>query len=208
MEFDMSERQNKLQLNESEAYLKQVQQRLEKEMAKRINMLFEKRWKKFNEKREGISSGEKMLAKTWIQADSPAAKKLGTKLDKPLGREYSLAELLKRPELDFNDIAGLLPEPINSLQAREQLEIAARYSGYIERQKDDIAKLKANENTLIPGDFDFSRVNGLSNEVKQKLTDAKPHTLGRAGRVPGVTPAAISLLLIYLKKTGLLKKSA
>ena len=115
---------------------------------------------------------------------------------------------MKRPELSFDDIVEFLPEAIDNVQAREQLEISAKYSGYIDRQKEDIARLVSHEATVLPSDFDFTRVNGLSNEVQQKLVESRPQTLGMASRIPGVTPAAISLLLVYLKKTGLLKKSA
>ena len=88
------------------------------------------------------------------------------------------------------------------------MEIETKYAGYIDRQQDDINRLKQHENTAIPMEFDYAQVEGLSNEVKQKLTEARPETLARASRIPGVTQAAVSLLLIYLKKHGLLKKSA
>ena len=116
--------------------------------------------------------------------------------------------MLKRPELTLDDIGDATGTQIAHQQAREQLEISAKYAGYINRQKDDIDKLRRNEATLIPADFDFTRVSGLSNEVVQKLTDARPENLGRAGRVPGVTPAAISLLLVHLKKLDLAQKAS
>lgn len=178
------------------------------EKGREIGLVDDDRWRVFQQKMEGIALGEKLLKKTFIQPGSDTAKQLGEKLEKPLSREYSLGELLKRPELEFSDIVESLPEPIDNLQAREQLEISAKYSGYIDRQKEDIAKLVMHEQTVLPSDFDFYRVNGLSNEVQQKLSSARPQTLGMASRIQGVTPAAISLLLVYLKKTGLLKKSA
>ena len=125
-----------------------------------------------------------------------------------MNREYSLADLIKRPELSLSDLYAATGDLPVDIQVGEQLEIAAKYSGYIDRQKEDINKLRDNEETALPEGFDFSRVNGLSNEVKEKLQRASPETLGRAARVPGVTPAAISLLLIYLKKTGLLTRSS
>ena len=131
------------------------------------------------------------------------AKKLEGKLEKPLTREYSLADLLKRPELSLADICEATETEIEHAQAMQQIEIAAKYSGYIDRQQEDIEKLRRNEQLLIPSVFEFSKVSGLSNEVKQKLTNARPETLGQATRVPGVTPAAVSLLLVHLKKTGL-----
>jgi tRNA uridine 5-carboxymethylaminomethyl modification enzyme len=93
---------------------------------------------------------------------------------------------------------------IDNKQAAEQVEIQIKYAGYIERQKDEIAKTLRNENTLIPMNFDFSQISGLSNEVVAKLSDSRPETIGKAGRISGITPAAVSLLLVYLKKHGLL----
>jgi tRNA uridine 5-carboxymethylaminomethyl modification enzyme len=93
-------------------------------------------------------------------------------------------------------------------QASEQIEIQTKYAGYIARQQDDIAKKKRNENTLIPIDFDYKQISGLSNEVVAKLEDARPETIGKASRISGITPAAVSLLLVYLKKHGLLRKTA
>ena len=122
----------------------------------------------------------------------------------PLAREYSLADLLKRPELEYADIAHLKGEPTADTQAAEQVAIQAKYAGYIDRQQDEIERLRRYENTPLPADLDYEVVDGLSNEVKQKLGDARPDTLARAGRIPGVTPAAVSLLLIYLKKRGAL----
>ena len=178
------------------------------EMGRDIGLVDDKRWQVFQDKVQGIEKGERILKKHFVQPESEAAIRLGEKIGKPLGREYSLADLLKRPELSFDDIVEFLPEAIDNVQAREQLEISAKYSGYIDRQKEDIARLVSHEATVLPSDFDFTRVNGLSNEVQQKLVESRPQTLGMASRIPGVTPAAISLLLVYLKKTGLLKKSA
>src|SRR5690606_21446526 len=139
-----------------------------------------------------------------VHPHTPQAAALSGKLKNPIAREYSLAELLKRPELEYADIAALVGEPTADAQAAEQVEIQAKYAGYIDRQRDDIARLRRNENTPLPPDLDYRAVDGLSNEVKQKLSAARPDTLARAGRVPGVTPAAIALLLIYLKKRGAL----
>ena len=111
--------------------------------------------------------------------------------------------MIKRPELDYEKIASLCNDrdvPEVDVQVAQQIEINAKYSGYIERQRDDIERLRRHEGTVIPNDFDYSEVKGLSNEVKQKLDEARPTTLARAARTQGVTPAAVSLLLIYLKK--------
>ena len=117
-----------------------------------------------------------------------------------MSHEYSLYELLKRPELSYKDIEALTPQNEADDKVSEQVEIDAKYAGYISRQQDEIERLRRHENTPIPSTFDYSLVRGLSNEVKQKLSQAKPETLARASRVPGVTPAAISLLLVSLKK--------
>ena len=178
------------------------------EIGRELGLVDEQRWRAFSEKQEIIAREQQRLATTWIQADSAAAKKLNSKLKNPLSHEYNLADLLKRPELTLDDIGDATGTQIAHQQAREQLEISAKYAGYINRQKDDIDKLCRNEATLIPADFDFTRVSGLSNEVVQKLTDARPENLGRAGRVPGVTPAAISLLLVHLKKLDLAQKAS
>jgi tRNA uridine 5-carboxymethylaminomethyl modification enzyme len=117
-----------------------------------------------------------------------------------------LMDLLKRPELTYADVAHLKGDSLANEAAAEQVEIEAKYSGYIERQQEDVNRLRAYENTIIPDDFDYSQVDGLSNEVKQKLIAARPQTLARASRISGVTPAAISLVLVYLKKRGVLKR--
>jgi tRNA uridine 5-carboxymethylaminomethyl modification enzyme len=104
-------------------------------------------------------------------------------------------------------IEGLGPK-LSDTQAAEQIEIQIKYAGYIDRQLDEIAKKKRHEDTLIPMEFDFTKISGLSNEVVAKLSDARPETIGKASRISGITPAAISLLLVYLKKHGLLRKTA
>ena len=175
--------------------------------AHQFGLIEEDHWRAFNEKCEAIALEEQRLKSTWIQAGSNEAKQLEPGLKSPLGREYSLYDLLKRPELGYDKLAELhsieLPQ-----QVTEQIEITAKYAGYIDRQADEIERLRQNEATLIPADFDYSEISGLSNEIKQKLQQHRPDNLGRAARIPGVTPAAISLLIIYLKKHGVLKKSA
>ena len=110
-------------------------------------------------------------------------------------------DLLKRPEIDLDLIGKITNNPITSPQVKEQIEINTKYEGYIHRQNTDIKKTIKNKNTHIPLDFDYSTISGLSNEVRQKLEDTKPIDIGQAGRIPGVTPAAISLLLVFLKDT-------
>ena len=178
------------------------------EQGRSLGLVGDRRWAAFSEKREAIEREQQRLKDTWIQAGSEEAKILEPKLTSPLNREYSLKDLLKRPELNYDDISSLKGEPVSDHNVAEQVEIDAKYAGYIARQQDEIDRLRQHENTVIPETFDYSVVEGLSNEIKQKLTDARPETLARASRISGVTPAAVSLLLIYLKKQGLLRQQA
>lgn len=176
------------------------------EQAREFGLVGDAQWKIFCEKREQIALEQERLRSTWIQAGSAEAELVEQKIQTKLTREYSLMDLLRRPELNYADVASLKGEAIANEAAAEQVEIEAKYSGYIERQQEDVDRLRAYENTIIPDDFDYSVVDGLSNEVKQKLTATRPQTLARAARISGITPAAISLVLIYLKKRGVLKR--
>ena len=174
------------------------------EKGRDLGLVDDARWQRFQDKREAIESETARLASTFVHPGTPAATKLEEQLGNPLGHEYSLADLLKRPELDYATLAEATGGGCSDLQAAEQVEIQARYAGYIDRQRDEIDRLRRYEHTLLPEDFDYGQVDGLSNEVRQKLEDVRPDTLARAGRIPGVTPAAVSLLLIYMKKRGML----
>ncbi|MAZ90157.1 MAG: tRNA uridine-5-carboxymethylaminomethyl(34) synthesis enzyme MnmG [Cellvibrionaceae bacterium] len=176
------------------------------EKGRELGLVDDERWMAFSDKREAIVKEQQRLKETWVQAGSKEAEVLKDRLKSPLNREYSLHDLLKRPELSYADIGNLKGDGATDAQVCEQVEIDAKYAGYIDRQQEDIDRLRQHENTAIPDGFDYTVVEGLSNEVKQKLIDARPQTLARASRIQGVTPAAVSLLLIYLKKHGLLKK--
>ncbi|WP_045856393.1 tRNA uridine-5-carboxymethylaminomethyl(34) synthesis enzyme MnmG [Teredinibacter purpureus] len=176
------------------------------EKGRELGLVDDKRWRAFCDKREAVERETQRMRSTWIQAGSAEANELAGKLKSPLNREYSLMDLLKRPELGYSDLGGLKGEACLIPQIAEQVEIAAKYAGYIDRQQEEITRLQQNKNTLIPTEFDYMSVEGLSNELKQKLSEFRPDTIARASRIPGITPAAISLLLIYLKKRGLLKK--
>lgn len=183
------------------------------EKGRELGLVDDVRWKAFCEKREAIEQEQQRLKTTWIQPGSEQAAQIAEKTGSPPSREYSLLDLLKRPELKYADIAELGMGATAEISAdniaadvAEQVEIDAKYAGYIDRQQDEIDKLRRQENTVIPESFDFQSVKGLSNEVKQKLTEARPETLARAARIPGITPAAISLLLIYLKKKSVVTK--
>ncbi|MDN3637995.1 tRNA uridine-5-carboxymethylaminomethyl(34) synthesis enzyme MnmG [Simiduia curdlanivorans] len=175
------------------------------EMGRELGLVNDARWQAFNEKREAITLEQQRLKETWVQAGSEQAKKIEQKIASPLTREYSLHDLLKRPELVYADIAQVSDAKLDEAVS-EQVEISIKYAGYIDRQQEDIDRLRSNEAMLLPDNLDYAAVDGLSNEVRQKLSEAKPQTLARAARIPGVTPAAVSLLMIYLKKRGLLKK--
>ena len=170
------------------------------EKGRELGLVDDNRWQAFCEKQEGIELETQRLKNTWVQPNSDMAEKLFKHIDHRISHEYSLFDLLKRPELNHQIIGDLLPDQKPDSKIALQVEIDAKYSGYISRQQDEIDRLQRHENTAIPDGFDYSNIKGLSNEVKQKLSDALPKTLARAARVPGVTPAAISLLLVQLKK--------
>lgn len=170
------------------------------ETGRALGLIDDEHWRRFNEKSDAIERERQRLKATWIQPGSAVATQLNKYMDKPLSREYSLLELLKRPEIDHKIIASLEPQRQAEPKIAEQVEIDAKYAGYIDRQRNEIERLQRHENTPIPTGFDYAAVKGLSNEIKQKLSQARPETLARAARISGVTPAAISLLLIQLKK--------
>ena len=169
-------------------------------IGREMGLVEDQRWRRFNEKYEAITAEKQRLQSIWVQPNSKMATILEDKTGVQLSREYNLADLLKRPEIDYQAIAACSDGEAIASDVAFQLEVEARYAGYIDRQQEDIDRLRRHENTAIPEDFDYSEVNGLSNEVRQKLHEGLPATLARAARIPGVTPAAVSLLLIYLKK--------
>jgi tRNA uridine 5-carboxymethylaminomethyl modification enzyme len=178
------------------------------ELGRKVGLVGDARWQRFNEKMENIETERQRLRATWIQKDHPQVDQLNRLLKNPLSKENSLEDLLRRPEVKYNDLMAIegFGCAIKDKQAAEQIEIQTKYAGYIDRQLDEISKKKRHEDTLIPVEFNFKQISGLSNEVVAKLSDARPETLGKASRISGITPAAISLLLVYLKKHGLLRK--
>jgi tRNA uridine 5-carboxymethylaminomethyl modification enzyme len=177
------------------------------EIGYKLGVVSEERWQAFSIKKEAIETENQRLKSTWIQPSTPEAEELNKKFSKDLIREYSLADLLKRPELNYQDIANIKGQGVNDRQVQEQVEIEFKYSGYIERQKTDIEQMRRQENTKLPVDFDYEQVSGLSNELKAKLQQHVPENIAQAGRIQGMTPAAISLLLVYIKKHKLLNKA-
>jgi len=181
-----------------------------------LGLVDDQRWTLFNRKRDAIDAELARLRTVWVQPDSNKAIKINEMIEKPISREYSLADLLARPEVSYGRLLKAVSEeerhgseaPEIARQINEQVEIHIKYQGYIDRQEEDIKKLKRQDNTALPADFDYSQMQGLSNELKQKLMKARPETIARAARIPGMTPAAISLLLIYLKKHDAVRKKS
>lgn len=173
-----------------------------------IGLVDDDRWQAFNRKIELVEAEQQRLRGQWIHPEHEATKALNTMLKNPVSREHSLEELIRRPEMTYKQLMKIdcLGPGVEDPIAAEQVEIQIKYAGYIARQLDEIAKAQRHENTLLPVDLDYSRISGLSNEVIAKLSDARPETIGKASRISGVTPAAISLLLVYMKKHGILRK--
>lgn len=175
------------------------------EIGRKLGLVDDERWESFCRKQEAVAREQSWLDQCWARPGTPIADRLNAKLERPISHEYRLSELVARPELTLDEVLEAarevgLREELPAPAVKEQLEIKIKYQGYIDRQKDEIEKLRRHEETRIPAGFDFQAVTGLSNELKQKLSEFKPDTIGRASRIPGVTPAAISLLLVHLKK--------
>ncbi len=180
------------------------------EKGRELGLVNDERWQAFNEKMEVIAKEKQRIKETWIHKDHAVVDQVNELLKTPLVREASLEELLRRPEVRYNDLMAIegLGSEFTNKAALEQVEIHTKYAGYIARQQDEINKQLRHEETILPKEFDYKTVSGLSNEVVAKLIDARPDTIGQASRISGITPAAISLLLVYLKKQGLLRKTA
>jgi len=178
------------------------------EIGRKLGLVDDVRWARFNEKVANIAKESQRLQHLWVHPNSDQAKTLGPMLSKGLAREASGIDLLRRPETHYEDLMSIegIGPGIKDLEAAEQIEIQVKYKGYIDRQKEEIERSLRHENTHIPVEFDYSKISGLSNEIKGKLAEALPETIGIASRISGVTPAAISIILIHLKKQGLLKK--
>ena len=165
-----------------------------------LGLISSAHWAAYQEKRAVVDEELGRLESTYIHPDTSASNALDAKLKSPINREYSMADLIRRPELSYSDVAGLKGSPVTDLATADHIETRVKYAGYIARQQDEIDRLKRHENMLIPSDFDFTEVSGLSNEICQKLTDTRPSNIARAGRIQGVTPSALSLLLVHLRR--------
>ncbi|MDE2069748.1 MAG: tRNA uridine-5-carboxymethylaminomethyl(34) synthesis enzyme MnmG [Gammaproteobacteria bacterium] len=200
-----SRAEHRLMLREDNADLRLT------EIGRKLGLVDDARWATFAEKREAIERETARLQDIVLRPGDISAEQATAMFGGPLARETRALELLRRPEMSYQKLtslacvgaANVAPEVV------EQVEISVRYAGYIERQQEEVARAHRQEETPLPLDFDFNAVHGLSNEVRQKLGQVRPQTLGQAARISGVTPAAISILLVYLKKRGLkLRKSA
>lgn len=186
----------RLQLREDNADLRLT------ETGRKLGIVDDARWRAFEKKREAIVLEEQRMRSTWVNPHHLPPDDALRVLGKNIEREYSLYELLRRPNVNY---AGLLTLPgagvaVEDEKVAEQVEIQAKYQGYIERQDEEIARNSHNEVMRLPDNLDYSQVRGLSIEAKQKLNQFKPETIGQAARIAGITPAAISLLLVHLKR--------
>ncbi|RDI46510.1 tRNA uridine-5-carboxymethylaminomethyl(34) synthesis enzyme MnmG [Aquicella lusitana] len=170
--------------------------------AHELGLIDEDRWRRFQQKQTLIAEEGKRLQATWVRPNTPAAHQLEARVAQPLAREYRAMELLRRPNLTYRDLMNIegLGPGITDADAAQQIEIQAKYAGYIDRQEEEIAKLVRYETLKLPADLNYADIVGLSTEVRQKLSMATPATVGQASRIPGMTPAAVSLLLVHLKK--------
>lgn len=180
------------------------------EVGRELGLVDDERWARFNEKLERIEQERQRLKTTWVNPQAETAAEVNAHLTAPLSREASGEDLLRRPEVTYENLVKLtaFAPGLEDAEAAEQVEIQVKYEGYIARQQDEIEKQQRNENTLLPEMLDYRQVTGLSNEVIAKLNDHKPVSIGEASRISGVTPAAISILLVWLKKQGMLRRSA
>ena len=175
-----------------------------------LGLVDENRWSQFNQKRESIELELQRLRSLWVHPNSPLLDVLNPELNTPISREATFEDLLRRPEMDYPKLMSLegFGPGIEDQRAAEQVQIQVKYSGYIQRQQDEIDKALKHETTGLPLDLDYQEVPGLSNEVIAKMNEHKPETIGQASRIPGMTPAAISILLVHLKRRGLLRRKA
>lgn len=179
------------------------------EKGRELGLVDDARWDAFAHKRDAIEAELARIESVSVQPESAAGKRVADILQTPLTREYKVADLLKRPEATYADLCGIegLGPVATDPKVAEQVEVQIKYAGYIERQYDEIAKQQRHEQTRLPDSLDYEKVSGLSTEVRQKLIAQRPQTIGQASRISGVTPAAISLLLIYLKKHAYREKA-
>lgn len=186
----------RLQLREDNADLRLT------ETGRRLGLVDDARWRRFEAKREAIARETDRLRALWATPANAMGRDVADTLGVQVSRETSVLDLIKRPELDYAKLMAVpsIGPGVDDAQVAEQVEIGVKYAGYLDRQRDEIERQQRNESTPIPTDFDFAGVRGLSAEVQQKLERVQPETIGQAQRIPGMTPAAISLLLVHLER--------
>ena len=177
-------------------------------IGRELGLVDDQRWQVFSEREAAISREQQRLGKIWMSPEKLKDENSLPVLGQPLTKEVNLLQLLRRPEVSYPDLLKLpgVEEMDLPSGVAEQVEIQAKYHGYIERQQQEIDRMKRDEHHQLPSDLDYANVRGLSTEVIQKLNSQKPVTLAQAARIPGITPAAISLLRIHLKKRSFILK--
>jgi tRNA uridine 5-carboxymethylaminomethyl modification enzyme len=186
----------RLQLREDNADMRLT------EIGRKLGLVDDARWEAFSRKKEAVEREQARLKKTFVQPANLPTDQMMRLFGKPLEHEYSLFELLRRPEVSYDELLTMGEAGLGEINpaVREQVEIAAKYQGYIDRQADEVARSRGQENTALPASLDYAEIHGLPIEAQQKLNAQKPETIGQASRISGITPAAISLLLVYLKR--------
>lgn len=186
----------RLQLREDNADMRLT------EIGRKLGLVDDVRWEAFSRKQEAVLREQERLRKTYVHPANLDQDKMQQIFGKPLEHEYSLFELLRRPEVSYAALLSLGADGLGEIEpaVREQIEISAKYQGYIDRQADEVARSQGQEQAKLPSDLDYREIHGLPIEAQQKLNAQKPETIGQAGRISGITPAAISLLLVYLKR--------
>ncbi len=194
----------RLQLREDNADMRLT------EIGRKLGLVDDARWEAFSRKKEAVEREQDRLKKTFVQPANVPTEKMVEMFGKPLEHEYSLFELLRRPEVSYDAVLTLGEVGLGEVESavREQVEIAAKYQGYIDRQTEEVERSRGQENTKLSDDLDYREIHGLPIEAQQKLNAQKPETIGQAGRISGITPAAISLLLVYLKRKSRSKPAA
>ena len=172
---------------------------------RRLGLVDDERWNAFEGKREAIENERTRLDHTYIKPRSISAADAERVIGQAIDREYALTDLIRRPGVTYASVHTLpgAGQPVKDDAVAEQVEVSIKYAGYIDRQQDEVTRQLAQESLPIPADLDYTAVRGLSNEVRQKLTQGKPDTVGQAARISGITPAAISLLLVHLKRADM-----
>ena len=191
----------RLQLREDNADMRLT------EIGRKLGLVDDVRWEAFSRKQEAIAREQERLKKTYVHPSNLSADTMQRIFGKALEHEYSLFELLRRPEVSYEQVLSLGELGLGEIESavREQVEIAAKYQGYIDRQVEEVARSRGQENTKLPADLDYREIHGLPIEAQQKLNAHKPETIGQASRISGITPAAISLLLVHIKRKSRMK---